>query len=87
MHGKSFTVFNAFLLPCDATNYDADIVNIGEAISDWKMNKKPYERVQGIVIDVKYLMKIYMHNDEAAIERLADCIEKTSKKGEKWIDG
>lgn len=87
LHGSAFTVFNAFLMPCDAMRYEDTIVNIGEAVGDWKMNKKPYERVQGIIIDVKFLMKTYMHHDEEEIMRLAECIEKAFSKEGMCTDG
>lgn len=51
------------------------IENIGVAFSDWKSNQKTYEQIQGIVIDVKELMKSVAFKDEGKIAVLAKCIE------------
>ena len=51
------------------------IENTGVAFSDWKSNQKTYEQIQGIVIDVKELMKSVAFKDEGKIAVLAKCIE------------
>ena len=37
---------------------DKPILRIGEAYGDWKKSGKSYEKIQGIMIDVKFLMKL-----------------------------
>ena len=57
-------LFNAFLLPYNMNNNPIGLKlifgNFGEAISDWKKNNNYYERVQGIVIDTRFLMYNYL---------------------------
>jgi hypothetical protein len=73
LHGDKFQVYNAFLMPFAAEN--EEIVNIGAAVSDWKSNRKIYEQIQGIVVDVKYLMRVVVPKGENELEKLAVCIE------------
>ena len=58
----------------------ASFLSIGEAISTWKSNEETYERIQGILIDVKELMKVSVRHDETEISRLAYCIEQAIEK-------
>ena len=53
-----------------------DIGNIGEAVGDWKPNLKYYERIQGIVIDTRFLLHNYMCMPEQQKNLLAKEIEK-----------
>lgn len=80
IHGSSFQVFNAFLMPFDSASQiwksDTCVLRIGEATSSWKEGKKVYERIQGILIDVRYLMKIYNRASSKEISSLATCIEE-----------
>ena len=55
---------------------------IGEAVGDWKSNKFNYERIQGIVVDTRYLMYHYTGNPIKCKVQLADCIEAVLSKGE-----
>ena len=50
--------------------------NIGEAVGDWRGNTKYYERIQGIVIDTRYLMWNYIGTPEEQKRELAECIER-----------
>lgn len=49
--------------------------NIGEAVGDWRYNKKYYERIQGIVMDTRYLMYHYSGKPIKEKVALAECIE------------
>ena len=49
--------------------------NIGEAVGDWRYNKKYYERIQGIVMDTRYLMYHYSGKPTKEKVALAECIE------------
>ena len=74
------SLFNAFIMPFNsAKNYFSitEIAgNIGEAVGDWRNNRKYYERIQGIVMDTRYLMYHYSGKPLKAKIALAECIEK-----------
>lgn len=78
-HGNDFRVFNAFLMPFDAFKGQymdvPNMIKIGEAISNWKDNSEEYQRIQGILIDVKTLMSINVRQEMKEIEKLAELIE------------
>lgn len=78
-HGENYEVYNAFIMPFDRTSKywkgSNSIVRIGQAVGNWKENKKAYENVQGILVDLKYLMKISVRQDEEEICKLAKIIE------------
>ena len=73
------SLFNAFIMPYNmAKNFfklDTVVGNIGEAVGDWRGNQKYYERIQGIVMDTRYLMYHYTGNPMKEKVALADCIE------------
>jgi hypothetical protein len=79
------TLFNAFIMPYNMVKnhfgFSSFIGNIGEAIGDWRYNKKYYERIQGIVIDTRYLM--YNYSGKPVTEKIAlsKCIETALTKG------
>ena len=54
---------------------DTVVGNIGEAVGDWRNNQKYYERIQGIVMDTRYLMYHYTGNPMKEKVALAECIE------------
>ena len=56
--------------------------NIGEAVGDWRENKKYYERIQGIVMDTRYLMYHYTGNPVKEKVALAECIEAVLNRDE-----
>lgn len=78
-HGNNLRVYNAFLMPFDAFKGQypnvPNMIKIGEAISDWKDNSEEYQRIQGILIDVKTLMNINVRQEMKEIEKLAKLIE------------
>lgn len=83
-------LFNAFIMPYNKTDnifgLKDDIGNIGEAIGEWRYdnnnpNIKNYERIQGIVIDTRYLMHNYNCISEQHKQELAKCIEKVLSRG------
>lgn len=79
LHGNDMKVFNAFLMPFDSlkSKYvdNPEMIKIGEAVSSWKDNSDAYQRIQGILIDVKTLMNIKVRQERKEIERLAELIE------------
>lgn len=76
---KTDSLFIAFIMPYNMEeNYfklNSLVGNIGEAIGDWRYNKKPYERIQGIVMDTRYLMYHYSGKPLKEKVALAECIE------------
>lgn len=77
-YGKNMTVYNAFIMPYSVKNNkwnsDKNMFYVGEAVSDWKSNDKAYERVQGIVVDVKHLMDFAARRDESEMKILSQLI-------------
>ncbi|MCW6652357.1 LlaJI family restriction endonuclease [Aerococcaceae bacterium NML210727] len=76
---QGMNVFNAFLMPYDSSNkpYDGDDSNyfsIGEGVTDWKDNLEDYHRVQGILVDVKYLMTNSIRPNYKEIQELSNQI-------------
>lgn len=59
-----------------------EIGNIGEAVGDWKPNPKKYERVQGIVMDTRFLMYNYIGMPNQQKQQLADAIQKVDARAQ-----
>ena len=78
------SLFNAFIMPYNMKKnffgLTEPVGTIGEAVSDWKTNKLTYERIQGIVIDTRYLMYHYTGNPLKSKVALANCIETVLKR-------
>lgn len=53
---------------------------IGTATSEWKNNDFDYEKVLGILVDVKYLMQITNSKNYDAINELSNLIEEKISK-------
>lgn len=79
-HGENMKVYNAFIMPFDSQEgkfkTEEKMRHIGHAISSWKSGAKEYESIQGILIDIKYLMKKSIQQDEKEIEKLAKLIRE-----------
>ena len=79
-YGDNMKVYNAFLMPFNSQSdkwmTEDKVIGIGQAYGDWKTNLKSYEKVQGIVVDIKYLMKLSTRQNEEEIRVLADKISK-----------
>ena len=50
-------------------------INIGEAVSEWKTNEKHYEKIQGILVDTRFLMNSYKSKSTIHITKLAKAIK------------
>lgn len=75
--GKHPTVYNAFLLPFDSRDYEKHVFyNFGEATGEWKTQERPYETVQGILMDTKYALKNYTGNNHQKKNVLASIIKE-----------
>lgn len=74
------SLFNAFIMPYNMADncfgLSEPFCNIGEAVGEWKTNKFYYERIQGIVVDTRYLMYNYTGNPQKSIMALAQSIEE-----------
>lgn len=81
-HGEKMKVYNAFIMPFDSQDlkYEkADKIHyIGEAVSNWKESCKEYERIQGILIDTKFLMKNNIRQNESDIAQLSSIINNAA---------
>lgn len=79
IHGNDMKVFNAFLMPFDSLNSEykgnPEMIKTGVAVSNWKDNSDEYQKIQGVLIDVKSLMNISVRQDMKEIEKLAKLIE------------
>lgn len=80
IHGADMKIYNAFLMPFDSLKennpFHSEMVYIGEAVSNWKDNSEDYQKIQGILIDVKRLMSIHVRQEESEIMKLADLIRQ-----------
>ncbi|WP_455543522.1 LlaJI family restriction endonuclease [Intestinibacter sp.] len=78
-------LFNAFIMPYNRKEnpfgLDSFVGNIGEAVGEWRDNKEYYERIQGIVMDVRHLMYNYSAKPKKEKEELAKCIENAFQSG------
>lgn len=78
-NAPSDSLFNAFLMPYNAADNSLGIHgifgNIGMAVGDWKNNVNNYEKIQGILVDTRYLMYHYTGNPQKSIIALAQAIE------------
>ena len=72
-------IYNAFLIPfnMDGDKFHSDVpfMNIGEAVSQWKTNEKNYEKIQGILVDTRFLMNSYRSKSTNNIIKLAKAIK------------
>lgn len=80
-HGDRFEIYNAFVMPYDSHADDTIMENIGEAVSDWKFNDEKYQHIQGILLDMKTILRMSAVQNEALINDMALCIESGFEKG------
>ena len=78
-------LFNAFLMPFNQMNnifgFNEFMGNIGEATGDWRNPPlENFEKIQGVVIDVRYLMYHLEGNHDVEKQKLAEVIEAGCKK-------
>lgn len=77
---EGWPIYNAFLMPYNKDSNPFSITgeyfaNIGEATSEWKIGTEPYEHVQGIVVDIRFLMNNYYGSHRSKIIKMAKVIE------------
>ena len=72
-------LYNAFLMPFNACKNAFGVStwygNVAEATGEWRPNTEDYEKIQGIVIDVKFLMTHYQGDHTKYRAALARAIE------------
>ena len=78
-------IFNAFILPYaaeDGRNVETGyrLEKFGYAESDWRKGDKPYERIYGILLDVRSIMQRHPKSSDKDIEELASLIEENAKR-------
>ena len=82
--GNRKNTYNAFIMPFNRNDNKFGMIEaigcIGEAVGEWRKNEIPYERIQGFVVDIKYLMHAYMHDHGEAIAELANKIDIAIEK-------
>ena len=69
----SKAIYNAFIMPFESKN-SKNMKVVGSAKADYKIGNKSYYNIKAILIDTKFLMENYVHNDKM-IKELADLIE------------
>lgn len=74
-------IFNAFIMPFNKEYNPFDLndqyfLNVGEATSEWKHDTYLYEKVQGIVVDIRFIMRNYHGSRTSKIKALATAIEE-----------
>lgn len=78
-NGQAPPVYSVFLMPFNKegtkfpTNHN--MLPIGEAYGDWKDTGASYERVQGILLDVKWMMERNVKQNKSDINQLARIVE------------
>ena len=74
-------VYNAFIMPYNSSVQSENRIQyIGTATSEWKNNDFDYEKVLGILLDVKYLMQITNSKNYDAVNELSNLIEEKISK-------
>lgn len=81
--GENYTVYNAFLLPFDTNEgslkKDSNgkaYYRFGQSVSNWKGNDEPYEKVQGVLVDVKHLLNMNLLHSPQEVDALTEEIVK-----------
>lgn len=81
IHGENFKVYNAFLMPFSKSHkiFKSDTMYqyIGEGLGEWKGQNKTFERVQGILVDVKSLIN---NNSPKRVEFIRELSELIAEK-------
>lgn len=75
---NSKEVYNAFIMPfnkhINSLGLNQDIENIGFACGEWSSNKDTFEKIQGILIDTRFLMQNYNKQSSDFLKLLAEHI-------------
>lgn len=82
-NGQAPPVYNVFLMPFNKEGKHfptkQNMLHIGEARGDWKDTGASYERVQGILLDVRWMMERTVKQNKTDISQLARLVENIIK--------
>lgn len=85
-NGRAPSVYNVFLMPFNKDGKvfpsKENMLHIGEARGDWKDSGASYERVLGILLDIKWMMARTVKHNKRDISQLAQLVESTIKKAD-----
>lgn len=56
------------------------MLHIGEARGDWKSSGASYERLQGVLLDLKWMMSRTVQRNAKDISQLARLVERAIQK-------
>ena len=82
------SVYNAFLMPYDSKRQpynqkDGYYYSVGEGVSSWKSSDESYQRVQGILVDIKFLIKNSIKPNNNEIIKLSKAIRASLEENVK----
>jgi hypothetical protein len=75
---KGKTIYNVFIMPYNASDFsdsDTNMRKIGFAKGNWKTSGKSYEKIHGVLLDVKSIMYQHSRLSTKDMEKLAELIE------------
>ena len=84
-------IYSAFIMPFNKKDnvflFNENMGNIGEAVADWRWKPTEphmynYERIQGIVVDTRFLMYNFIGMPESQKKCLITNIEKVNSRKE-----
>mgnify|MGYP001045721970 CR=1 FL=1 len=83
-NGQAPPVYNVFLMPFNKNGpvfpSKENMLHIGEARGDWKDSGASYERVQGVLLDMKWMMTRTVKHNKKDISQLAQMVESIIQK-------
>ena len=83
-NGQAPPVYNVFLMPFNKNGQvfpsKENMLHIGEARGDWKDSGVSYERVQGVLLDIKWMMARTVKHNKKDISQLARLVESIIQK-------
>ena len=83
-NGQAPPVYNVFLMPFNKNGQafpsKENMLHIGEARGDWKDSGASYERVQGVLLDIKWMMARTVKHNKKDISQLAKLVESIIQK-------
>ncbi len=83
-NGRTPSVYNVFLMPFNQKGpvfpTSEHMLHIGEARGDWKSSGASYERLQGVLLDLKWMMSRTVQRNAKDISQLARLVERAIQK-------
>lgn len=76
-------IYNAFIIPFNKKQEpfinDENMVYMGYANSAWRKDNFSHERISLLLVDTKYLIDCFYHNEDADMKKLVALIEESNK--------